>query len=157
MLETNQQSEGEISIQLDLIQEHLQDLTPDEIISFDSIFRELVYNAYDWKLWAAAYIVNGGCSDDCFMDFRGWLVAQGEEVYTKALKDPETLSEIENLEEDMEWEGYAYIASSVYEQKTGEELPNNTNLIHPDVPTGEQWDEDELDDLLPKLSEKYGW
>jgi hypothetical protein len=28
-------------------------------------------------MWVAAYLMNGGCSDDGFDYFRGWLIAQG--------------------------------------------------------------------------------
>ena len=157
ILETNKESGGEPSIQQQLIEKKLNELSPDEIIEFDNIYRELTNKAYDWKLWAAAYIVNGGCSDDCFMDFRGWLIGQGKEVYTKALSDPDSLAELDNLEEDMEWEGYGYLAFTVYERKTGKEMPINQGIMHPSEPKGEEWDEDELEKLLPKLSQKHAW
>ena len=157
MLETNKESGGEPPIQQELIEKKLNGLSPDEIIEFDNIYRELINKAYDWKLWAAAYIVNGGCSDDCFMDFRGWLIGQGEEIYTKALIDPDSLGDLDNLEEDMEWEGYGYLAFTVYERKTGKEMPINSEISHPSEPKGEEWDEDELEKLLPKLSQKHAW
>lgn len=155
MLETNKKSGGEPSIQQELIEKKLNELSPSEIIEFDNIYRSFVNTAYDWKLWAAAYIVNGGCSDDSFMDFRGWLIGQGEEIYTKALSKPDSLSELDNLEEDMDWEGYGYLAFTVYEKKTGKEMPINSENNQLPEPRGEEWDEDELDNLLPKLSEKY--
>lgn len=34
---------------------------------------------YRRDLWAAAYIIGGGCSDDSFIDFRAGLIAQGHE------------------------------------------------------------------------------
>lgn len=33
----------------------------------------------------------GGCSDDCFMNFRTWLVTRGKSVYTAALENPDSL------------------------------------------------------------------
>lgn len=157
MLETNKDSDGEPQIQQKLIERKLTELSSDEIIEFDNLYRQLVNNAYDWKLWGAAYIINGGCSDDCFMDFRGWLIGQGEEIYSKALADPDSLSELDNLEEDMEWEGYGYLAFTVYEMKTGKVMPIHQEISHPSEPTSEQWDEEELESLLPKLSKKHGW
>lgn len=157
MLETNKESGGAPPVQQVLIEKRLNELSSDEIIAFDHIFRELINNAYDWKLWAAAYIVNGGCSDDCFMDFRGWLIGQGRDVYTKALSDPDSLSELDNLEEDMDCEGYGYLTFTVYERKTGKEMPVNSKISHPSEPKGKEWDEDELDKLLPKLSHKFEW
>ena len=155
MLDTKKASGGEPEIQQKLIAKKLNELSPEEIIGFDNIYRELIFDAYDWKLWAAAYIVNGGCSDDCFMDFRGWLIGQGEEIYTKALADPDSLSELDNLEGDMDWEGYGYLAFTAYEDKTGMEMPITSEISHPLEPKGEEWDEDELESLLPKLSEKH--
>ncbi|MEZ4927039.1 MAG: DUF4240 domain-containing protein [Saprospiraceae bacterium] len=157
MLETNKESGGESEAQQELIAQKLSEISPDEIIIFDNIFQEFMNKAYDWKLWAAAYIVNGGCSDDCFMDFRGWLIAQGEEIYNNALTDPDGLSALDNLVEDMEWEGYGYLAMTVYEKKTGHEMPMNQETNYSSEPSGEQWDEDELESLLPKLSQKHGW
>ncbi len=34
-------------------------------------------------------VVNGGCSDDGFEYFRGWLIGQGGAYFEAALKDPE--------------------------------------------------------------------
>lgn len=33
----------------------------------------------------------GGCSNDCFMDFRTSLVLRGKRVYTEALRNPNSL------------------------------------------------------------------
>ena len=43
----------------------------------------LVARSYDWNLWGAAYLMKGGCSDDAFDYFRGWLVAQGRRVWSE--------------------------------------------------------------------------
>ena len=37
--------------------------------------------AHTPKLFAAAVLINGGSSDDRFLDFTAWLVMQGREVY----------------------------------------------------------------------------
>ncbi|MDE7244669.1 MAG: DUF4240 domain-containing protein, partial [Oscillospiraceae bacterium] len=51
--------------------------------------------ADQYGLWSAATILCDGCSDDGFLDFRAWLIAQGKEVYLAALKDPDSLADIE--------------------------------------------------------------
>ena len=38
-------------------------------------------------LWDAAYLINGGCSDDGFDYFRGWLVDQGRETFERCLAE----------------------------------------------------------------------
>jgi hypothetical protein len=46
----------------------------------------------DRDQWGAAYLANGGCSDDGFDYFRGWLIGQGRKVYETVLADPDSLA-----------------------------------------------------------------
>ena len=59
-----------------------------------------------------------GCSDDGFIDFRAWLIAQGKEVYMNALRDPDTLADIEPYG-DCCFECLSYVGDYAYEQLTG--------------------------------------
>jgi hypothetical protein len=34
-------------------------------------------------VWAAAYLIGGGCSGDAFIDFRAGVIAQGRDWYEK--------------------------------------------------------------------------
>ncbi|HEX8913749.1 MAG TPA: DUF4240 domain-containing protein, partial [Humisphaera sp.] len=54
--------------------EYLRKLPPAEVAAFDQRFTALVGRAYRDDLWAAAYWLLGGCSDDGFMDFRSSLI-----------------------------------------------------------------------------------
>lgn len=45
-----------------------------DIIMFDFIFNTYYLKSYTSDLWAAAYIIMGGCSDDCFDYFRAFLL-----------------------------------------------------------------------------------
>jgi len=47
---------------------------------------------YRYDLWAAAYLIGGGCSDDGFIDFRAGLIAQGRDWYQKAAASPDSLA-----------------------------------------------------------------
>jgi len=55
----------------------LEQLAPEGIVSFDEHFWLRLAEAYRWDLWGLAYQLNGGCSDDCFVYFRCWLLAAG--------------------------------------------------------------------------------
>ena len=44
-------------------------------------------------LWAAAYTLMGGCSDDSFMDFRTWLLLQGRDAIEAVVRDPDVLAD----------------------------------------------------------------
>ena len=75
---SRKKSEGDLEEQVDILRRQLQQLEASEIVQFDKIFRKYWARAYTWDLWGAAYIIGGGCSDDGFLDFRGWLISKGE-------------------------------------------------------------------------------
>src|SRR5688572_26599741 len=89
----NKQASGDSQRQIRILRESLVELDPNEIIEFDTIMDEYRVAAYRNELWAAAYIINGGCSDDGFEYFRAWLIAQGKIIYERALRDPNTLAD----------------------------------------------------------------
>ena len=133
----------------------LTKMTAPQIIEFDELWIRYFYAAYRWDLWAVAYIVNGGCSDDAFMDFRGWLIAQGRAYFEAALQNAERAAD------RVEPDGYAgceqilYVRSTVYQAKTGAEIPSAAYHDGPDEPVGENWNEDELEELYPALCKKF--
>jgi len=82
---------GECEAHAVALTQALAELPAAEIIAFDRILDELVWReAYSWDLWEAAYLLNGGCSDDCLEHFRYWLVGQGRLVFETAVRDPQT-------------------------------------------------------------------
>src|SRR6266700_826061 len=85
--------QGDLSQQVELLQQKLEERSEREILDFDRLLDEQMSKSYTRDLWAAAYIINGGCSDDGFDYFRAWLVAQGREIFHQALNNPETLTE----------------------------------------------------------------
>ena len=94
--------------------------------------------AYKYGLWDAASVIKEyGCSDDGFIDFRAWLIAQGKDVYLNALKDPDTLADIQPYGECC-FECLSYVGDHAYEQLTGRSAY------------------DEMDDALPALREELG-
>ena len=74
--------------------EALAQLPADEIIEWNHIFDRLAARAYRTDLWAAAYLIHGGASDDGFYYFRCWLIGMGKEVYDAAIKDPDSLADV---------------------------------------------------------------
>ncbi|HEY4062967.1 MAG TPA: DUF4240 domain-containing protein [Puia sp.] len=135
----------------------LQKLSLQDLILFQNRYVQLRGQAYTWPLWGAAYIINGGCSDDGFCYFRDWLIAQGPDAYSKALADPEWLVNLEpEGEEGAEAEGMAYVAGSVFKERTGKYLPAEFPENH--EISGPEWKEewDDLAQMFPKLWEKFG-
>jgi len=60
-------------------------LTPKQMIGFRLRTDKLLYDTYNSEMWCAAYIMNGGCSDDGFEYFRNWVISRGKEIYYKAI------------------------------------------------------------------------
>lgn len=157
---SRKKAKGDLDEHVDALRERLQEFAPDEIVQFDRIFREYWNKAYTWNLWAAAYIIGGGCSNDGFMDFRGWLISKGEKIYEDAMADPESLVKVVKEDDgDCQYEGFQYVASQAWEEETGKGLEDfpDSGVHHPAKPAGEPWSEDggDLQKRLPKLWKKF--
>lgn len=152
-------ADGDPEEQLEHLREQLLALEPDEIVAFDKRLSEHHMQAYDWGLWGAAYLIGGGCSDDGFADFRGWLISRGKQAYDAALADPDSLAKIvKEHDGECQVEGYQYVASQAWEEKTGrdsDEFPRH-DIPARREPAGESWEEDELEARFPKLAKKFG-
>jgi hypothetical protein len=120
-----------------------------EIEAFARDQEALTRTSYRWDLWGAAFVINGGCSDDGFDYFRGWLMLQGRDVWEAAMRDPESLAGV-SLEGDAECEDVLYAASKAYERVAGGSLPP-TGDHRPTAPAGTAWRETDLGTLYPKL------
>jgi hypothetical protein len=74
--------------QLEALRQVMIDLTAAEIEAFERAFHEQQRRAYSWDLWGAAYVMNGGASDDGFEYFQRWLISKGRDVFEAAIADP---------------------------------------------------------------------
>ncbi|MBZ0289117.1 MAG: DUF4240 domain-containing protein [Anaerolineae bacterium] len=146
-------SNGDMSKKCDLLTEELEKLSPEEVLSFAHHFDDCEDITYTWDLWAAAYIIGGGCSDDCFSDFRSSLISMGRAYFERIIASPDDLAEMDDAEDTILFEGYQYISTSVYKEMTGE-LPMRQKSP-PGEPLGEHWDDDDLPRLYPRLSARY--
>ena len=84
-------SRGNLQDQIRNLSELLNNLSGLEIVAFDRRFHYYQDKLYRWDVWGAVYLLNGGCSNDAFADFRSWLVGQGEQKFEAVLKDPEAI------------------------------------------------------------------
>lgn len=153
--------------QLEWLIEYLSRKPINEIINFDYQLNQVYKKSYTSDLWAAAYIIMGGCSDDSFDYFRTWLVFLGKETYEKALTDPESIMPYLGEEEDVpEFEDLLNCATIAFEEKTGLEQEDYLNVYNsltgdeePDLEMEFDWDEDDEESLsrkFPRLWAMYG-
>ncbi len=133
---------------------------PEEIVAWGRHLDKVMAASGTEDLWAAAYLINGGCSDDGFDNFRGWLIANGREVLANAVREPDSLSGLPSVKAAadsgavFEAEAVLSIASEAYEQATGDKLPAvEASPTRPDA--ADLWDfddEEEMQRRLPRLS-----
>ena len=150
------------------LMEQLIRLGPEQAKNFDDITNAYMALADQYGLWTAASVMEcGSCTDDGFIDFRGWLIAQGREVYMAALKDPDSLSDVQ-VYPDYHVDGFQYIGAVAYEKLTGREVSENVDVgryhalkaeLKKDIVYGEgigypyTWSETEV--YLPRLCAMY--
>ncbi len=71
------------------IEERLVAYSAKAIRDANKILRTKLVEAYREDIWALAYLVQDGCSDDAFEDFRCWIILQGRDVFSAVLEDPD--------------------------------------------------------------------
>jgi hypothetical protein len=84
------------------------------IVGFGFHLNQVLDEGYNERLWAAAHILNRGCSEEGFEYFRGWLLLQGRRVYEQAVQTPETLADVPFQVGENETEEALYIASEAW-------------------------------------------
>jgi hypothetical protein len=157
---------GDQDAQYAALHAHLSALTVEEIEKFDALFRQAMQEAYRWDLWAIAYIVLGGCSDDGFHYFCDWLISMGRDCFEATLRNPDSLAAyIEDMDDDQEafeFGAFDSVACNVWEKKTGKdimEMPDQ-GVKGPSGPTGEPWKDEGSEEYFaatfPQLWARFG-
>ncbi|MCX4815257.1 DUF4240 domain-containing protein [Streptomyces sp. NBC_01239] len=100
-----------------------------EILEYAERFDELHDALCRWDVWAAAYLIGGGCSDDSFTDFRAGVIALGRDWYHRVDTAPDSLADHPNAiqaanlrdrSEVLFYEDVNYAASGAFELITGD-------------------------------------
>ncbi len=131
----------------------------EEILALHHAARTLMASSYRWSLWHAAYQINGGCSDDGFDYFRGWLLSQGRDVFERAVADPDSLADVPDVRHaiakggGLENEDMQGATTTAYKLVTGD-YPPRTGIGMPALGPGWDFeDDDEFATRLPRLCE----
>ncbi|WP_316528190.1 DUF4240 domain-containing protein [Kitasatospora brasiliensis] len=150
----------------------------EEIIATEQTIWKLLADSRRAPLWGAAYLINGGCSDDGFDYFRGWLITQGRATFESVIADPDRLAALPAVRAfaadgiDIECEEALAIVWHAHRTATGQDLPDvaartvqdpplDVPLDAPlDSPLDPDWnfdfdDTDELNRRLPRLAALY--
>jgi hypothetical protein len=133
---------------------------PEEIVAWGRHLDKVMVASGTQDLWAAAYLINGGCSEDGFDGFRGWLIAHGRDAVARSVREPDSLAEMPAVRAAaengavFEAEEVLSIAAQAYAQATGSDLPTGKRPVtRPEA--ADLWDfdnEEEMQKRLPRLS-----
>lgn len=104
---------------IEWMKQRLLQMPPEQLLWFHVLVHGYKDAANQYGLWSAARMVKEyGCTDDGFIDFRAWLIAQGKETYMAALAAPDSLTVISRYG-DCEFETFSYVGDYAYEEQTG--------------------------------------
>lgn len=154
----NNQSNGDEEETRELIKGQLRLLNVEQIVSLYITYYKLIKHSRSYDLWAAGYLLRNSCSNDGFFEFQEWLIAQGKQIFYKALENPEILANIrvEDLWYSFDLPG---CFNDVYEEKTGKDIYHISIPVSLDDEDwkGEKWfdwHEKRLQIKYPKLAAK---
>jgi hypothetical protein len=155
--ETRSASGNETGRQSELLKDRLTQLSPQAIVDFARMRASFDRRAYTYDLWAAAYVIEDGCSDDCFRDFRGYLISLGRSAYENALQNADSLAPFVQDAEQGNWENADNVAPDAYSSVTGGDFPLDTSDLS-GPPDGTQFNENDIAGLTsryPQLAARF--
>jgi hypothetical protein len=103
---------------VDIIITKLASYSEEDIIGFEIIFRQLLDEADDFGIVAIQKIIFGIVSDDSYLYFRCWLIAQGKDFFNKCLANGDSIVERLQNEQLPSFEDILYISTESFKRKT---------------------------------------
>ena len=154
---TRADADDDTERQSELLEERLSKLPPRQIARFEQIRRQMDERAYSWDIWGAAYVIDDGCSDDCFRDFRAYLISLGSRAFEAAMRNPDSLAPTVQDAEEGDWENADDVAPDAYQTATGDDFPADSSDLS-GSPRGEPWDDESAETLVeryPALAARF--
>lgn len=140
--------------QLMLLERLLQTFKAPDIKRFGSLYAATMRKLYHWDVWALAYAARGGCSDDAFVEFRTWLILQGDpDLVQLALKDPAGAARHVPRDPELPGGSLSAMIEEAFLQRKG--TPMEMARIDLDEPRGREWPEDAWEARYPGLARHY--
>jgi len=155
--ETRQASDNNTGDQSSRLEERLSKLPPQQIVKFAQIRHQLDQRAYTYRMWGAAYVIDDGCSDDCFRDFRAYVISLGPRAYDQAIANPDSLASVAQDAETGDWENADNVAPDAYSSRTGNDFPIDESDLS-GRPAGTPFPENDIAALTreyPKLAARF--
>lgn len=140
--------------QLMLLERLLQTFKAGDIKRFGSLYAGYMRRLYHWDVWALAYAARDGCSDDSFVEFRTWLILQGDPALVElALREPAGAARHVPRDPELPDGSLSAMIEEAFLQRKG--TPMAMASIDLEKPKGREWPEDALDAWYPELARHY--
>ena len=159
LVKHSQEMNNDAFQQSQLLIDLLSEWSIKNIYKFEKLYWKLMRRSYDADLWAAAYVINDGCSQQDFLNFRSWLLLQGQAIFRKTVQDPEYLVEWLNLpiQNPIEYPSFHHKIAELIAYKTDQ--PVSSRFSEKDFELhGDFWENDlDIVDKVPLLCQIMGW
>jgi hypothetical protein len=155
--ETRRAAGPDTGTQAELLRDRVSKLRPAEILAFDRWWKSLDRSLYTWQVWGAAFVVQDGCADDCFRDFRAYLISLGPDAVRAATQSPDALAPMVNNSDIGDWSGAKNVAPDAFRMATDSDFPGDTSDLS-GTPRGVRWSDNQVPALLrqyPRLTSKF--
>ena len=140
--------------QIVVLDELLRGFGAGDIKKFGSLYAKYMKKLHHWNAWALAYAARGGCSDDAFMEFRTWLILQGDpRLLDLAVKDPAQAARHVPRNPELPDETLIAMIDDACLARAGRTY--DFPLIDHERPKGKEWPEDHLEAWYPDLVRHY--
>jgi Protein of unknown function (DUF4240) len=101
-------------------------------------------------------VIEDGCSDDCFRDFRAYVISLGRSAYERALREPDSLASVAQDAETGDWENADNVAPDAYSSVTGQDFPlDDSDLSGPPAGRPISLDGASLRHRYPRLATRF--
>jgi hypothetical protein len=147
-------SKGDFARQKTLMTDMLKTLDHLSIVMFNNKFLSLLDAANNEKLYVAANLIKPNCEEECFQDFKSYIIGLGKEQFFKIVSEPDNLASI-SIDETKKLDGLQECASDAYLSLVETDIPV-TFKRNESITAMPKWglDAELVKKYLPQLTEK---
>jgi hypothetical protein len=153
LIETAKNQAASVRERVEILRESLSRFSAANVKRFHTQLLLRLHELNTSDIWALAYIVHGGCSDDAFDYFRQWIITEGKAAFELAKSSVEQFAETVGFSDDPQCEELLSLAPEVYEEKKAAPLAMRDGTA--EEACEPQWQEEDLPKLFPGICKKF--
>lgn len=147
-------SDGSSEATVEAITNRLEDFKAAEIKRFQTILLDKLDALNTWDVWALIYLAQGGCSDDSFLNFRWWVILQGQALFNNCIANVETAMHAIPSDGSASNESLHSAADIAHDIRSGGKSMTLAKRKEKG-PSGKEWDEKNVEAAYPRIAAYY--